>query len=614
MRASAVRLLLISTILIAIPLRGQTVLVDSVTMRDDVVLDATITIPAGTIPSGGFPGVILVHGYGGSKRDMEILASILATYGYASLAYSVRGQGSSGGYSTTSGETERLDLNEVIQHFRTHQGINPDRMGVAGGSQGGIHAWMAAVFRMAGVRAVVPTYATPHFASDLIPGNCVSQALARELSLGSVRYAPDRDVVKDLIIRDDYEDLQAYIASHDLERLLDSVQIPVFQGLGWKDALFPVNAGIRAAASLSARGIPIWSYYGTGGHSEPLNINELTFMITRSIEWLDHWLMDLPLDQAGVPLVFYADDRPEWPHHVTPVWPPEPASMVRLYVESDGLSPAPPASPDSFSFVLEYDSTYSALQAWNDRYDGGGFRNAFQTTTVRLLSPPLLDTADVTGIPRAHLVTASDAGRFQAHARAFDVFDADTGQVWQLMTRGTNGIRNNAPHTDVTTDIECNALSHRVPPGHRIGLEVTSLDLEESGSAHIIPYFLTTHSRLATSPLNPSYVDLPLVGVATFTGMREPVALRPENFHLYQNYPNPFNPTTTIRYGLPRSSAVRLSVYDILGREVTVLVDERKGAGSYEVKFDASGLASGVYFYRIQAGDFAEAKSLVVLK
>jgi len=88
----------------------------------------------------------------------------------------------------------------------------------------------------------------------------------------------------------------------------------------------------------------------------------------------------------------------------------------------------------------------------------------------------------------------------------------------------------------------------------------------------------------------------------------------PRQFLLNQNYPNPFNPSTTIRYDLPRSSMVRLNVYDILGREVAVLVNERKNAGSYEVKFDAVRLASGVYFYRIQAGDFIQAKKLVVIK
>jgi hypothetical protein len=88
----------------------------------------------------------------------------------------------------------------------------------------------------------------------------------------------------------------------------------------------------------------------------------------------------------------------------------------------------------------------------------------------------------------------------------------------------------------------------------------------------------------------------------------------PTNLALFQNYPNPFNPSTTINYELPKSSEVRLSVFDILGREVSVLVNERREAGVHEVKFDSSNLASGVYFYRLQAGNFVQSKKLVIVK
>ena len=83
---------------------------------------------------------------------------------------------------------------------------------------------------------------------------------------------------------------------------------------------------------------------------------------------------------------------------------------------------------------------------------------------------------------------------------------------------------------------------------------------------------------------------------------------------LDQNYPNPFNPGTTIKYELPKLAVVRLSVFDILGREVSVLVNERRDAGVHEVKFDGSKIASGVYFYRLRAGDFEQTRKLVLLR
>jgi hypothetical protein len=88
----------------------------------------------------------------------------------------------------------------------------------------------------------------------------------------------------------------------------------------------------------------------------------------------------------------------------------------------------------------------------------------------------------------------------------------------------------------------------------------------------------------------------------------------PATFALEQNYPNPFNPKTVVSSQLPVASWVRLVVYDLLGREVKVLMDERKEAGKHSVEFDASGLASGVYFYRMTAGAFVTAKQMLLVK
>jgi enterochelin esterase-like enzyme len=88
----------------------------------------------------------------------------------------------------------------------------------------------------------------------------------------------------------------------------------------------------------------------------------------------------------------------------------------------------------------------------------------------------------------------------------------------------------------------------------------------------------------------------------------------PLAFRLEQNYPNPFNPMTAVRFQLPVVSDVKLAVFDILGREVAMLVNERKDAGTHQVSFDAKGLASGVYLYRITAGPYTETKKLVLLK
>ncbi len=90
--------------------------------------------------------------------------------------------------------------------------------------------------------------------------------------------------------------------------------------------------------------------------------------------------------------------------------------------------------------------------------------------------------------------------------------------------------------------------------------------------------------------------------------------LPPTSFALQQNYPNPFNPTTEIRYQTSEVSRVTLKVFDMLGREVATLVDEVQDAGLKLVEFDATGLASGVYFYRLAAGGFVETKKLILVR
>jgi len=88
----------------------------------------------------------------------------------------------------------------------------------------------------------------------------------------------------------------------------------------------------------------------------------------------------------------------------------------------------------------------------------------------------------------------------------------------------------------------------------------------------------------------------------------------PSEFMLSQNYPNPFNPSTTIHYSIPKQSNVTLKVFDVLGREVTTLVNGQQPLGNYEVEFEATELTSGVYFYKIQTGDFVETKRMLLMK
>ena len=125
--------------------------------------------------------------------------------------------------------------------------------------------------------------------------------------------------------------------------------------------------------------------------------------------------------------------------------------------------------------------------------------------------------------------------------------------------------------------------------------------------------YYSTLRIFSNDPFHPQ-VNIPVhMLVSTLTGIENEFTL-PTEFSLEQNFPNPFNPLTTIKYAIKELASVKLILYDILGREVEVLVNEEQDAGYYKVNFNAGRLASGIYFYRLQAGDFVETKKMVLLK
>jgi hypothetical protein len=137
-----------------------------------------------------------------------------------------------------------------------------------------------------------------------------------------------------------------------------------------------------------------------------------------------------------------------------------------------------------------------------------------------------------------------------------------------------------------------------------------------------VEYILGNQIRpdsFATARSKKFIVDIVTANIVSFTDVaerdREGIA---DRFALAQNYPNPFNPSTTISYELPgvrgMSSAVSLIVYDMLGREVAVLVNETKDPGNYTVTWNAAGVTSGVYYYRLHAGNFFDVKKMIMLK
>jgi photosystem II stability/assembly factor-like uncharacterized protein len=194
-------------------------------------------------------------------------------------------------------------------------------------------------------------------------------------------------------------------------------------------------------------------------------------------------------------------------------------------------------------------------------------------------------------------------------------YTTDGGRTWQLVDR---------PFASQTQDM---FLYREHYSGGIIALAAgydgtLTQFMQQNGYAYAIPTYTGVPLYKFASYRNGSTLHIWLAGdgmtvlhyVAYVVGVQQEARLSINSYSLFQNYPNPFNPSTLIQYTIPRQARVRLTVHDILGRQVAQLEDGVKQAGRYEVHWNASAFPSGVYFYRLQAGSFSETKKLLLLK
>ena len=140
--------------------------------------------------------------------------------------------------------------------------------------------------------------------------------------------------------------------------------------------------------------------------------------------------------------------------------------------------------------------------------------------------------------------------------------------------------------------------------------EVNIYDNADFGMVHDLASALMANILVSGA----ANVNCPIVEVSNPTAVEDNQTSVPGNYGLKQNYPNPFNPTTNISYSIPKTGFVSLKVYDALGREMATLVSEVKPAGNHLVNFNAANLASGIYFYRLEAGGFSQNHKMILLK
>jgi hypothetical protein len=184
-------------------------------------------------------------------------------------------------------------------------------------------------------------------------------------------------------------------------------------------------------------------------------------------------------------------------------------------------------------------------------------------------------------------LTISDAVNFKA-----ELVNANTNHVVGTFDNITYNKFNLEKYASIDYEVNCSGIT--------TGEYYLRLVTNVNGNAkYSLANIISDNTTLAKKNFNK----------VNFMGSKIPVT-----YALAQNYPNPFNPNTTIRYQIPQDGIVTLKIYDILGSEIATLVNEEKLAGKYEVNFNASSLASGVYIYKIQSGTFINSKKMILLK
>ena len=175
-------------------------------------------------------------------------------------------------------------------------------------------------------------------------------------------------------------------------------------------------------------------------------------------------------------------------------------------------------------------------------------------------------------------------------------------------------------------DIEIRVAAQS-PPAATISIDLDGKDLTgqlnvNTGGAQTWESIVKTNvpltagqKKLRINSLS-SYPNINFINIkpSSVEDVKKNLSEAPKKYYLYQNYPNPFNPTTIIKYETPKSSYVTLRIYDSIGREVKTLVNAEQRSGYYSVKFDGRGLSSGVYFYKLRAGNYYQAKQMILIK
>jgi len=600
-------------------------------MADGTILDCTKFTASGTPPSGGWPAMILCHGYGGSKDDMLSDAEDLSSNGYFTVCYSMRGQGASGGLSNLISITEMYDFIAVVTYVKSQSGINVNKVGGIGASQGGTIPLMAVCYNPGLLRCVISDVSSPELGSDWMYNNSVKTTLLWSLSYDNtlVRYNNQVKAYRNWILEDTpakFDSLKYYMPlNRDFPNKIIQNTTPLFISTVWQDKFFNSYGHLKNVYSYAN---PYRFYMGTfDAHGADINSTEENYHDDATTNWFEYYLGGIANGAPDSARFTYASSSyPRgtngwtWRRFNTNTWPPAGVSDVKFYFHPNGVinNNLNTMSPDNISFVNYVDPTLTMTEAVNYEFTGTAFNAKFTKSVRYFETNPLVADARMIGTPfvNLHYIPSANIAQFN-----LQVYEIKTGTTPYLIGRANYTDRNVTPGVLKQLSFYGTSFSHIFQAGSKIRVVVTNLDNISNDpflrtNPYVLPSLKSATNTVFMNAANPTYIQLPLIGYIN-VGVNPISSEIPSSIELFQNYPNPFNPVTNIKFSIPekyKGNNVKLTIYDIKGQEIKTLVNKNLNAGVYETRFDGNNLSSGVYFYTLSVKDFKETKRLLLVK
>lgn len=603
-----------------------------IAMSDGIKLDVSAFYPDTTKPANGWPSMVFCHGYGGSKYDYFNDALQQAEDGYYCLCYTMRGQRQSEGLSNLISTTEMNDFVQVLNYVKRLPLVDSAFVGASGASQGGTIPLMASCnYPFSNLlKCICSDVSSPEFATSWIENKCVKMTLLWSLSYHDsiVRYTSQVKAYRNWILADTpdkWDSLAYYIPiNRDFSNKLHDNIVPVCFGLAWQDKFFNVDGFLKNLSNISSS---YRMYLGTfDAHGADPDQNETHFYDWITGEWTDYWLQRIQNHSLDSSKYMYAASiLPRtnyiwtWQRFYSDVWPPLGTQNVKFYLQPNGRlynEEVYNVPYDTISLVNDIkDSTLTMTEAVNREFTGTIFNSKFGKSQLVFDTKPLLSDTRMVGTPFVNIHYKPSTTIAQFNIQIWEVQPNGSGE---LITRANYTERNITPNVIRQLYFYGTAFAHTFQTGNIIRVIITNLDNTTYDpflrtNPFVLPSLKYAKNTIYMNAYNPTYVQLPLIGFTPIK-VNQISSTIPDKFSLSQNYPNPFNPKTIIRFQIEDLRLVTLKIYDILGKEIVTLVNEKLQPGSYEYKFDGTNLPSGVYYYKLDAGNYSETKKMLMIK